>query len=433
VLAPAFVAAFPDKQVLVRYPDTFTGSTSFGFFWDSFALPDDNNAGGGLGIVARNLWQTRMESGEVAYDWGDQSQLGGSPNGTLARASNTQYVIGFIQNVHTSSLGWIAEYTPDNGPISANAALMQKAFGYRYVLEEATFSDSISTSDDLALSFTVENVATAPFYYSWPVGVSLLDGNNNVAWSGRLAGVDIRQWMPGGSSVVQGSVHPSVPSGVYTLALSVLDPSGNTPALRFANTNYLQGGWTPIGKVGVGQATPAQTLPAFASLYADHTLYYTMGGSAGGAGGSSPDAGTSDSGPRTGNLALSSPVTVSSTESENGGVNVGANAVDGDLTTRWSSEWAIDPSWIYVDLGADYAVSRVKVTWEWSYAVDYQVQVSEDAVKWTTAYSGTNGFSGNDGVTDVTFGPAVGRYVRLLGTERATTYGYSLYELEIYE
>jgi hypothetical protein len=53
---------------------------------------------------------------------------------------------------------------------------------------------------------------------------------------------------------------------------------------------------------------------------------------------------------------------VSSTESENGGVNVAANAVDGDYTTRWSSEWGVDPSWIDVDLGADYAVSGVKVT-----------------------------------------------------------------------
>ncbi len=274
-LAPAFIAAFPDKKVMVRYPDTFTGYTSFGFFWDSFALPDDNNSGGGQGIVARNLWQTQMESGEVAYDWGDQSNLGGSPDGTLSSDSNTQYVIGFIQSVHTSSLGWVAEYTPDNGVISANAALMQKAFGYRYVITQATFGTAIAEGGALSVDFTVQNVASAPFYYAWPVGVFLLDSGQSVVWSGTLAGVDIREWMPGNSYNIQGSVTPNVPPGVYTLALSILDPAGNTPSLRFANTNYLRGGYTPLGNVGVGQGAPSQNLPPFASLYSDHTLGYS--------------------------------------------------------------------------------------------------------------------------------------------------------------
>jgi hypothetical protein len=275
-LAPAFIAAFPDKKVMIRYPDTFTGYTNFGFFWDSFALPDDNNAGGGQGIVARNLWPTQMESGEVAYDWGDQSNLGGSPDGTLSSDSDTQYVIGFIQSVHTSSLGWIAEYTPDNGVISANAALMQKAFGYRYVITQATFDTAIAQGGELNVDFTVQNVANAPFYYAWPVGVFLLNSSQSMVWSGTLSGVDIRRWMPGNSYNVQGSVTPNVPAGVYTLALSILDPAGNTPSLRFANTNYLQGGYTPLGNVGIGLGVPSQSLPPFVSLYTDHTLGYSM-------------------------------------------------------------------------------------------------------------------------------------------------------------
>jgi hypothetical protein len=51
---------------------------------------------------------------------------------------------------------------------------------------------------------------------------------------------------------------------------------GNTPSLRFANTNYLQGGYTPLGNVGVGQNAANQNLSPFASLYSDHTLGYSM-------------------------------------------------------------------------------------------------------------------------------------------------------------
>lgn len=112
---------------------------------------------------------------------------------------------------------------------------------------------------------------------------------------------------------------------------------------------------------------------------------------------------------------------------ETGNVLVGANAVDGNPGTRWGSAFA-DPQWISVDLGAAYSVTRVRLTWEAAYARSYEIQTSTDNATWTTAF-GTTG--GDGGVDDVTV-TATGRWVRILGTQRATPYGYSLWELEIY-
>ncbi|UOQ73140.1 Ig-like domain-containing protein [Hymenobacter cellulosilyticus] len=125
------------------------------------------------------------------------------------------------------------------------------------------------------------------------------------------------------------------------------------------------------------------------------------------------------------NLALNKPTTTSSTEAPEFG---GALAVDGNATTRWASAWA-DPQWIYVDLGARYNVSRVKLSWEAAHGKDYLVQVSNDAASWTTVKTVT----GNTTLTnDHTGLSGAGRYVRIYGTARGTTYGYSLYELEVY-
>jgi beta-glucanase (GH16 family) len=126
------------------------------------------------------------------------------------------------------------------------------------------------------------------------------------------------------------------------------------------------------------------------------------------------------------NLALNRPTVTSSTE--NGGTP-GSAAVDGDATTtRWSSAFS-DPQWLYVDLGATYSLSRVKLTWEGAYGKDYQIQTSPDASTWTTIRSVT----GNTTlVNDLTSLSGTGRYVRLYGTARGTQYGYSLYELEVY-
>jgi Domain of unknown function (DUF4832) len=273
-LGDAFNAAFKNKKVMVRYPNTFASYTTFGFLWDSFALPDDDNSGGGAGMVARDLWRTGMQSGEVAYDWGNQSNLGGSPNGTLSSGPNTDYVIGYIRKVHTSSLGWIAEYTPDGGAISANAARMQKALGYRFTIKQATFTSAIASGGAVDVTFSVTNVGNAPFYYGWPVEVSLLDAARSVAWQGTFTDTDIRQWLPGSTTMVHGSFNPNVPVGTYTLAVTILDPAGNRPSLRFANTNYYSGGRTPLGRVGVGLKPANQDLGSFDALKPDNTLSY---------------------------------------------------------------------------------------------------------------------------------------------------------------
>ncbi|KAF0096039.1 MAG: fibronectin type III domain-containing protein [Puniceicoccaceae bacterium 5H] len=276
-MGDAAAAAFQHKKVMVRYADTFT-AYDIGYIWDSFALPND--MGWANTMLARDTWETQMISGEVAYDWGDQSQLGGSPDGTLGSNSNTDYVIGWIEQLHVSSLGWIAEYTAGNSTVSANAARMQKAFGYRFVVTEANVPASVNAGGSLSLSFTVENRGSAPFYYAWPVEVSLLDSSRSTVWSTTLS-TDIRSWMPGESHTVNTnlSVPGSVPNGTYTLALSVLDPAGLQPSLRFANTNYYNGGRTPLARVGVGQAAVSQNLGAFDSLQADQSLSYSLNNS----------------------------------------------------------------------------------------------------------------------------------------------------------
>jgi hypothetical protein len=273
-LGDAFNAAFKNKKVMVRYPDTFASDANIGFYWDSFALPDDDNAGGGAGMVTRDVWRTQMLSGEVAYDWGDQSHLGGSPDGTLSSSANTDYVIGYIARLHASSLGWIAQYTPDGGAVSANAARMQKAFGYRFTIKQATFNGTSASGGELDVSLTVANVGNAPFYYDWPVEVSLLNADRSVAWRGTFGGTDIRQWLPGSSSTIRGSFHPTVTAGSYTLAVAILDPAGNGPSLRFANTNYYRGGRTPLGRVGIGTSPPVQDLGPFDGLKSDASLSY---------------------------------------------------------------------------------------------------------------------------------------------------------------
>ncbi len=123
-------------------------------------------------------------------------------------------------------------------------------------------------------------------------------------------------------------------------------------------------------------------------------------------------------------LSQGHPATASSTENAS---FPAANAVDGNTGTRWSSAFS-DPQWIQVDLGATHAISRVVLNWEAAYATGYQIQTSPDGSTWTSIYSTTTGTGGNQSLTV----SGSGRYVRMYGTARATQYGYSLWEFQVY-
>ncbi|MET9549126.1 discoidin domain-containing protein [Streptomyces sp. NPDC006627] len=123
-------------------------------------------------------------------------------------------------------------------------------------------------------------------------------------------------------------------------------------------------------------------------------------------------------------LSQGKPATASS--QENYGTPA-ANAVDGDLGSRWSSA-ASDTQWLRVDLGSSAELSRVVLRWETAYAKAYRIELSADGKDWSTAHSTTNGSGGTETVTV----SGTARYVRMQGVTRATGYGYSLWEFQVY-
>ena len=122
------------------------------------------------------------------------------------------------------------------------------------------------------------------------------------------------------------------------------------------------------------------------------------------------------------NLAYNRPVTASS------GSNNASLAVDGNPATAWSSD-ASDPQWISVDLGAICQVDTVRIHWAAGYAKFYQIQLSLDGTTWTPHFTTTTGVGG---VEIRTFTSTSARYVRMHGTQRTTTSGYSLWEIEVF-
>ena len=328
-LGDSFSRHFHNKKVLVRVPQYFNkkylqthhnkffGNSynsyyKFGMFWDAFAWPEEIR--GALKtmdlISTTKFWKKYPLLGETGlassktnsyegkiYDYSSYPELNTteeksrhSIHDTLTQNKTLEYLRDYIMASHCSALSWMAKYDEHDSGEVAGAKLLQKAMGYRFVLKNANYAQRVDAGGLLNLSFTLQNRGSAPFYYKWPVEVSLLDrATKRVVWRDTFKHVDIRNWQPGDNwdfnrnryrtppKTYRVSENFNMPSslkkGEYILALSILDPSGMQPAVRFAVTNYYSNGRTPLGMVGVGR-DPIDSLPKFSSIHNNSQLKY---------------------------------------------------------------------------------------------------------------------------------------------------------------
>jgi hypothetical protein len=313
VMGDAFTASFKNKLVMAAggEPNRFV-DYRFGLHIDCFGT------GSQLGKHVAQLegpladtWKYAPRGGEMRPD---EVKFAGEDCtiNTIVR-DHSDSLVRLIRRWHWSMLGWIG-FDPNDPLETANAQRVQKAFGYRFVLDEVRYPAQVSPGGPLDVSFIVRNVGSAPFYYNWPVEVSLLDANTRQpVWKDTFKDLDIRSWMPGNFSdigkgravllpngkvgsfkwdtgidydipaaptEVRGrfSLPPSLPAGRYIVALAILDPAGNVPSVRLAITNYFKGGRHPIGRIAVGVRPEKPELDEkdFDDQKADSSLYYVV-------------------------------------------------------------------------------------------------------------------------------------------------------------
>ena len=310
LLAEAFQKAFKHKPVLVRHNDPEFMEAGFGIYYDTFANISREPPDGPkeqfpwqATHVYRDTWKRAPIEGEVEYNWQKQREnakpeetFGRTPDETMKVPAYRRYMIDKIRRYHASYLGWITNYNDADREVLAGAAELQKAFGYRFVLDSASYPLVVQPGNNLTVKLTVRNTGSAPVYLDWPVAVGLLDPATKApVWSASLAGVDIRKWLPGEDwdaaafayrrppppqhDEGHATLSPHIKPGRYILALAILDRQGGMmPSARFATVNYFRGGWHPMGFIGIGE-TPAEVAlknMEFDSPAFDDSLHYKV-------------------------------------------------------------------------------------------------------------------------------------------------------------
>lgn len=264
-LGDAFTKAFKNKKVMVRYAYEFK-DYEFGIYWDSWSQPQEIVRGYEEMRKLGDRWKTQPIGGEITWNWGDLARFRGFEE-VVADSATRVYVHEQIRNLHCNHLGGITWADWSDAEFRRNADYLQQAMGYRFVVKEFSYPRAIASGKDFDIDFKVVNTGSSPFYYNWPVEIALLDPATHEKVGGTvLEGIDISTWMPGDDWSIEADRYMQAPEvydvnktisldgiepGRYILAMAVLDPAGMMPSLRFANENYFEGGYHPMGYVSV--------------------------------------------------------------------------------------------------------------------------------------------------------------------------------------
>ena len=295
VLGDAFKEAFKNKKVMVRYAYDFK-DYEFGNYWDSWAIDQEIERGYNAILRLGDRWKTQPVGGEITWSWGSLAINGyKSFEDCLANPETRALVIEQIRSLHCNHLGGITWANFNNSSFLVNAAQIQKIMGYRFLIKEFNYPTEIKKGTPFNISFKVQNTGSSPFYYDWPVEISLLDAETKeVVWSKVLDDVKISQWMPGDKwdkTKNKYTIEPenyavnetltvdnNLTSGKYIISIAVLDPAGMLPSLRFAARNYFNGGRHPMGYIGVDKSIDQYGISSklFNDIAKDKTLRYVF-------------------------------------------------------------------------------------------------------------------------------------------------------------
>ena len=307
-----------------------------------------------------------------------------------------------------------------NPALSWNASTGAASYGIQVSTSSSFSSSVINQSGITGTSYPASGMVNGTLYY-WRVNAANSAGTS--AWSAAnvfttLTGTPAVPPAPSLASPANGAtgvaVNPALSWNASTGAASYQVQVSTSSA--FTSTIVNQSGIT--------------TTSYGASGLSNSTTYYWRA-NASNSGGTSPWSGvssfvTSGTVSTRPNIALGKPATASSIENSS---YPASYAFDGNKSTRWSSQYA-DPQWLSVDLGSIHTIDSVVINWEVAYGKSYSIQTSLDGATWTPAYSTA---SGTTGVNVIRIAPTSTRFVRMVGTQRGTAWGYSIYEMEAYD
>jgi hypothetical protein len=269
----SYINNFSNKFLLMRRPFQIARDNNMGLFNDSFGnsaqtynyFIDFINNGYNDYLTNENhpempdYWKVAPSGGEIA-----------SYPGTIYLEDST--IGASIQMLKDSHTSWLGPCSPASKPagtsLQKNFDLMLTTMGYRFVIQSVSHQSNVIPGEKISISMDWANKGTAPFYYKWPLELSLADAAGNIV-SKTTTTDDIRTWLPGTKQITASMNIPSnLAPGTYTLCAGIIDPGTGLPGIDLAIS-----GRRSDGRYSLSQLIVAPESAKVASLEINGSTY----------------------------------------------------------------------------------------------------------------------------------------------------------------
>lgn len=174
-----------------------------------------------------DFWKSNFSGGEFA-------------NGNVRLYIDDTTIMDTLRQVRESHTSWMGPCSPadllksdpDAYAYQRNIDALTNVMGYNFVLESLTHTGKAKAGNNLDIKMKWNNKGVAPFYYKWPLELSLADSKGKIV-AKTTTSADITKWLPGVTVTNQSiNIPKNLKQGKYTLCVAIIDPSTGKPGIK---------------------------------------------------------------------------------------------------------------------------------------------------------------------------------------------------------
>ncbi|MED1568644.1 DUF4832 domain-containing protein [Bacillus paramycoides] len=252
-----YVKYFDNKILLMRRPHQIAIDNKMGLFNDMFGKnPDTVDEFWSWVTNGYTFWLTNEKMPAMAEYWKNAPS-----GGEFAPTNNWEDYFSpssFKETMNELSLthvSWLGPSSPADYPAGGNMQnninqFLQK-IGYHFRIDKETHPETAGAGETINLEMEWENTGVAPFYFQWPLEVSLSDIDGKIVYA-HHANADIRKWLPGKHEVVETITLPAdLKSGQYHICAAIIDPDTKKPGINLEMRGKRDDGRYELGAITI--------------------------------------------------------------------------------------------------------------------------------------------------------------------------------------
>jgi hypothetical protein len=257
-LIQVYINAFPNKQVVMMMDEggehvwAINNYPKLGLRRDCLGYPEFMDSH--TWSKVQNQWQKAPFITETCYI------SSGSGGFDLALSQVSKYHIAMVSGHNMQS------YNTLTSSVQSTLRQVYKTAGYRIQLQNITLPSAIDPGASFSVTSNWLNTGVTPLYKPWNIMLQLRNDSGTAAWQGHLA-FDLQKLLPTESTPVAATdtftLPPTIPTGVYTVALQINDPDNYYKPLNLAIYGRQTDGSYILGQIAVspGESIPPVTIP----------------------------------------------------------------------------------------------------------------------------------------------------------------------------